>query len=128
MDERNPKHIKKLTEQLFGEIYADKSHFSKALWEMLFANGMQLTTKVRKEHGGRLVKRQIMELKDKLLIRKRAIIETINDEVKNLYQIRHTRHRSINNLIMNILSELIARCLKKNRHLILKKSKQTNFF
>lgn len=103
VDDRNPRHIKKLTEQLFGKIYADKGYLSKALWEMLFADGMQLVTKVRKNMKG-----HIMELKDKLLLRKRAIIETINDELKNLCQIEHTRHRSVNNFIMNILGALIA--------------------
>lgn len=105
VDDRNPRHIKKLTEQLFGKIYADKGYLSKALWEMLFADGMQLITKVRKNMKG-----HIMELKDKLLLRKRAIIETINDELKNLCQIEHTRHRSVNNFIMNILGALIAYC------------------
>lgn len=51
-----------------------------------------------------------MELKDKLLLRKRAIIETINDELKYLCQLEHTRHRSVNNFIMNILSGLVAYC------------------
>ncbi|GLU55244.1 IS982 family transposase [Dyadobacter frigoris] len=105
VDDRNPKHIKKLTEQLFGKIYADKGYLSKALWEMLFADGMQLITKVRKNMKG-----HIMELKDRLLLRKRAIIETINDELKNLCQIEHTRHRSVNNFIMNILGALVAYC------------------
>lgn len=105
VDDRNPKHIKKLTEQLFGKIYADKGYLSKTLWEMLFADGMQLITKVRKNMKG-----HIMELKDRLLLRKRAIIETINDELKNLCQIEHTRHRSVNNFIMNILGALVAYC------------------
>lgn len=105
VDDRNPKHIKKLTEQLFGKIYADKGYLSKALWEMLFADGMQLITKLRKNMKG-----HIMELRDKLLLRKRAIIETINDELKNLCQIEHTRHRSVNNFIMNILGALVAYC------------------
>ena len=105
VDDRNPKHIKKLTEQLFGKIYADKGYLSKALWEMLFADGMQLITKVRKNMKG-----HIMELRDKLLLRKRAIIETINDELKNLCQIEHTRHRSVNNFIMSTLGALVAYC------------------
>lgn len=71
----NPKHIKKLTKQLFGKIYADEGYLSKAVWEMLFADGMQLITKVRKNMKG-----HIMELKDKLLLRKRTIIEVINDD------------------------------------------------
>ena len=103
VDDRNPKHIKKLTEQLFGKMYADKGYISRALWEMLFADGIQLFTKLKKNMKG-----HIMELRDKILLRKRAIIETINDELKNLCQIEHTRHRSANGFIMNILGALVA--------------------
>lgn len=103
VDDRNPKHIKKLTEELFGKLFADKGYLSKALWEMLFADGIQLFTKLRKNMKG-----HIMELKDKILLRKRAIIETINDELKNLCQLEHTRHRSVNNFIINILGALSA--------------------
>ena len=49
-----------------------------------------------------------MTLKDKILLRKRAIIETVNDELKNLCQIEHSRHRSVNGLLFNILSALTA--------------------
>ena len=103
VDDRNPKHIKKLTEELFGKIFADKGYLSQALWQMLFEDGIQLFTKLRKNMKG-----HIMDIKDKILLRKRAIIETINDELKNLCQVEHTRHRSINNFIMNIISALVA--------------------
>lgn len=103
VDDRNPKHIKKLTEELFGKLLADKGYLSRALWEMLFADGIQLFTKLRKNMKG-----HIMDIKDKILLRKRAIIETINDELKNLCQVEHTRHRSVNNFIINILGTLSA--------------------
>lgn len=103
VDDRNPKHIKKLTEELFGKLFADKGYLSRALWEMLFADGIQLFTKLRKNMKG-----HIMDIKDKILLRKRAIIETINDELKNLCQVGHTRHRSVNNFIINILGTLSA--------------------
>jgi len=73
---------------------------------MLFDDGIQLITKLKKNMKG-----HIMSLADKILLRKRAIIETINDELKNLCQIEHTRHRSVNNFIMNILDALTAYCL-----------------
>jgi len=41
-------------------------------------------------------------------IRKRSVIETINDELKNICQVEHTRHRSVHNFIMNIISALAA--------------------
>ncbi len=50
----------------------------------------------------------IMEMKDKLLLRKRSVIETINDELKNICSIEHSRHRSFGNFITNMISGLIA--------------------
>jgi hypothetical protein len=103
VDDRNPKHIKSLTKKLFGKMFGDKGYLSRALWEMLFEDGIQLFTRLKKNMKG-----HIMELQDKILLRKRAIIETINDELKNLCQIEHSRHRSVNNFVINILGALAA--------------------
>jgi len=51
---------------------------------------------------------KLMPLADKLLLRKRAIIETINDQIKNIQQVEHTRHRSLVNAMVNILAALVA--------------------
>ena len=47
-------------------------------------------------------------LKDKLMLRKRSVIETVNDELKNVCQIEHTRHRSVDNFVTNLIAGLIA--------------------
>jgi len=103
VDDRNPKHIKKLTEKLFGKLFADRGYISRALWEMLFADGIQLFTRLKKNMKG-----HIIGIQDSILLRKRAIIETINDELKNLCQVEHTQHRSVNNFIINILGAISA--------------------
>ena len=54
------------------------------------------------------MKNCLMELKDKILLRKRSVIETVNDELKNMCQVEHSRHRSFGNFITNMLSGLIA--------------------
>ena len=51
-----------------------------------------------------------MSLSDKLLLRKRAIIETVNDELKNIAQVEHSRHRSFDNFIVNLLGAIAAYC------------------
>lgn len=51
---------------------------------------------------------KLMPLVDKLLLRKRAIIETINDRIKNIQQIEHTRHRSVINATVNVLAGLVG--------------------
>jgi hypothetical protein len=105
VDDRNPKHIKVMCENLFGKMFGDKGYISQALWQMLFADGIQLFTKLKKKMKG-----HIMSLSDKIRLRKRAIIESVNDELKNMCQIEQTRHRSVNNFIMNILGALTAYC------------------
>ena len=52
----------------------------------------------------------LMSFSDKLLLRKRNIIETVNDELKNIAQVEHSRHRSFDNFIDNILSAIAAYC------------------
>ena len=103
VDDRNHEHIKTLTKTLFGKLFGDKGYLSKSLWEQLYNRGINLFTRVKKN-----MKERTMELMDKLLLRKRAVIETINDELKNHCQIEHTRHRSVNNFIKNIIGGLIA--------------------
>ncbi|NIU02441.1 MAG: transposase, partial [Nitrosopumilaceae archaeon] len=76
---------------------------SKALSELLFQDGIQLITKVRKN-----MKNKPLSDVEKVLLRKRAIIETVNDELKNICQVEHTRHRSIDNFLINILGALAA--------------------
>ena len=43
------------------------------------------------------------------------IIETINDMLKNTAQIVHSRHRSVSNFIMNLISALGAYCFFDNK-------------
>lgn len=56
------------------------------------------------------MKNSLMSIADKILIRKRALIETVNDELKNIAQIEHSRHQSFNNFIVNSLSVIAAYC------------------
>jgi hypothetical protein len=72
---------------------------------LLVTQGLHLITKLRKRMRNRL-----LDLSDKLLLRKRAIIETINDQLKNICQIEHSRHRSPINFLVNLVAGLIAYC------------------
>ena len=75
------------------------------LFENLFLNGIQLLTRVKNN-----MRNSLMSVEDKILLRKRALIETVNDELKNIAQIEHSRHRSFNNFIANALSAIAAYC------------------
>lgn len=88
-----------------GKLCADKGYIGQALFENLFLNGIQLVTKVKNNK-----KNSLVSIADKILLRKRALIETVNDELKNVAQIEHSRHRSFNNFIANMLSATAAYC------------------
>ena len=101
IDDRKP--VPQLAQRLFGKLFGDKGYLSQPLFDQLLAQGVQLITPLRKNMKNRLI-----PLADRLLARKRALIETINDQLKNISQIAHTRHRSVDNFAVNVVAGLIA--------------------
>lgn len=84
---------------MFGKIFADRGYVSQTLAPEILADfGIQFFAKPRRN-----MKNKLMRLHDKLLSRKRSIIETINDQLKNISQIEHSRHRSRVNFCVNVL-------------------------
>jgi hypothetical protein len=100
-DDRKP--VPDLTSGLWGKLFGDKGYISSSLFEELDQRGLQLITRCRKN-----MKNRLMPLIDRIMLRKRAIIESVNDQLKNICQIQHTRHRSIWNFLGNLLGGLIA--------------------
>jgi len=103
VDDREPLKNENFIKKLKGKIYGDKGYISSELTKVLFVDGLHLITSIRNN-----MKNCLMELKDKIMLRKRSVIETINDELKNMCQIEHSRHRSFGNFISNLISGLIA--------------------
>ena len=108
VDDRKP--VPKMTEKLFGKLFADRGYISQVLFQQLYNEGLILITSIRKN-----MKNHLMLLEDKLMLRKRSIIETINDQLKNISQIEHSRHRSYANFIVNLLAGLIAYALQAKK-------------
>jgi len=103
VDDREPLRNLDFHKRVFGKIYGDKGYIGKDLFEQLFVDGVHLVTKIRKN-----MKNCLMLLQDRVMLRKRALIETVNDELKNQCQVEHTRHRSFENFVANLLSGLVA--------------------
>ena len=103
VDDRYPLKNKSFHKKIFGKLFGDKGYISKDLFEKLFVDGIHLITKIKKN-----MKNSLMHIHDKILLKKRAIIESVNDELKNICQIEHTRHRSMTNFLTNLISGLIA--------------------
>ena len=92
-----------LSSGLWGKLFGDKGYISAKQAEKLFSQGVQLITGLRAK-----MKQKLIPLMDKILLRKRSLIETVNDQLKNISQIEHTRHRSPANFLINLLSGLVA--------------------
>jgi len=103
VDGKDWKVISRLTKEMFGKVFADRGYLSAPLVAKLYSNDIQLVTKLKKN-----MKNKLMDMTDKILLRKRAIIECVNDFLKNICQIEHSRHRSVTNFFVNIISSLVA--------------------
>ncbi|VXD24940.1 transposase (fragment) [Planktothrix paucivesiculata PCC 9631] len=86
-----------------GKIFGDKGYISEKLFRQLHEKGLQLITRLKKN-----MKNKLMLWSDKMKLRKRGIIESVNDQLKNLCQIEHTRHRSVANFMVNLVAGMIA--------------------
>ena len=102
--------VKSLVKNIWGKLFGDRGYISIPLFNELLKQNLQLITKIRNN-----MKNRLMDITDKFLLRKRAIIETVNDQLKNISQIEHTRHRSPANFLINLLSGLIAYCHQEKK-------------
>jgi hypothetical protein len=100
-DDRRP--VPEMVKGLFGKLFGDKGYISQPLFETLYDVQVQMVTKLKVK-----MKNRIVSVFDKLMLRKRAIIESIMDQLKNISQIEHSRHRSVANCFVNLLAGLIA--------------------
>jgi Transposase DDE domain len=108
IDDRKP--LPSLVKRLWGQLFADKGYLSKELTEQLFERNIELITKVKKN-----MKERLMPLFDRLLLRKRAIVESVIDQLKNISNIEHSRHRSVTNFLVNVLAGLTAYTFREKK-------------
>ena len=102
-DDRNSNVINSLVKDIFGKLFGDRGYISKVLADHLWNDGISLIYKRRRN-----MKKQNLSDEDRLLLRKRALIESVNDELKNICSVEHTRHRSLQGFLNNLLSGLCA--------------------
>ena len=95
-----------IASNLFGTLYADKGYIGKEFAQKMKDMGINLVTRVRKN-----MKEVVHSEFDQVLLRKRSLVETVFDELKNLCQIEHTRHRSLSNFAVNLMAGIVAYCL-----------------
>ena len=110
VDDRNDTVIDTLTDRVFGKLYADKGYVSQSLFGRLWSEGIHVVTGLRSN-----MRQRLMPLYDKIMLRKRSIIETVNDILKNVAQLVHTRHLSVHNFLMNLLAAMGAYCFFQSK-------------
>jgi hypothetical protein len=108
VDDRAP--VPGLTKNLTGSIYADKGYIKQNLFVNLYERGLKMIHGIKKNMPNKL-----MDLKEKIILRKRNLIETVFDYLKNKMNLEHTRHRSPINAFVHIASTLISYCFKKTK-------------
>lgn len=108
VDDRKP--VLFLARNLTGKLVGDKAYISASLFGELFQQGLQLITRIKRN-----MKNKLMTLQDKFLLRKRGLIECVNDQLKNKCHIEHSRHRSVCGFILNLLAALSAYALQPNK-------------
>jgi hypothetical protein len=92
-----------LTKNIFGKLFGDKGYISASLFKKLFARGLQIITKIRRN-----MKNILMDFTDKILLQKRGVVESVGNLLKNKLQIEHSRHRSVIGFFINVMAATIA--------------------
>jgi hypothetical protein len=103
IDDRNFDVIGFLCRELSGKLFGDRGYISEGLFERLYRQGIRLITRQRKN-----MKNKLMGTMGKVLLRKRAVIESVNDFLKDICRAEHSRHRSVINFLVNILAAISA--------------------
>jgi hypothetical protein len=101
IDDRSAADI--LSKDILGKLFGDKGYISHELFVKLYERGLSIITRLKLN-----MKNKLMSIVDKILLRRRGIIESVHNKLKNGCQIEHHRHRSRWNFLVNLVSGLIA--------------------
>ena len=100
-----------LTKDLFGKFFGDKGYLLKTpFWQKLYEEGKHFVTKIRQN-----MKNKLMSLSDKLLLKKRGVIESVGAIFKEQLSLEHSRHRSILGFLNHVISSIAAYNFKSKK-------------
>lgn len=121
VSDSNPKVIDNVTKKITGKLFGDKGYLSEKIFKTLYKKGITLITKLRRN-----MKNKLMDLTDKLLLKKRGVIESVGNLLKNKCQIEHTRHRSFCGLFINLVAGIAAYNFRESKPSIFPVNKKNN--
>lgn len=116
VSDTNTKVIDSLTQNISGKLFGDKGYISSKLFKSLFKRGIQIITKIKRN-----MRNCFMSVVDKIILKKRGVIESVIDILKNNFQIEHSRYRSKIGLLLNLFSGIVAYHFRNNKPSIFKK-------
>src|SRR3954451_22228763 len=111
--------LDEITRHLAGKLYADKGYIGRELFHTLWRRGLHLITSILL-----YMRNYLMPLADKLMLRKRFVIETVLDTLKSEMGLEHSRHRSVRNAMVHILSCLVAYAFRPGKPSIAQANQQ----
>ncbi len=97
-----------MTQGLEGKLFSDKAYISKELFNKLLARSLRLFTSIRKD-----MKKHLLEIEDKELLKKRTLIESVFNVLKNNTCLEHSRNRSPVNFLVHIFACVVGYAIKK---------------
>jgi len=101
--------LESITQKITGKIFGDKAYICKELWFKLYSRNLRMITNIRKD-----MKNYLLELEDKAMLRKRSLIESVFNILKNRMNLEHTRHRSPVNFLVHILACVTSYAITKS--------------
>lgn len=110
VDDRDLSVVAKVANGLWGKLFGDRGYISRKLFEELWSRGIQIITRLKQN-----MKNQLMPLEDKLLLKKRGIVESVINLLKKFFNLEHTRHRSVLGFFANIFSCIAAYAFHQNK-------------
>ena len=110
--------LDEMTRHLAGKLYADKGYIGRELFHKLWRRGLHLITGIRRN-----MRNYLMPMADKIMLRKRFVIETVLDTLKSEMGLEYSRHRSPVNAMVHVLSCLVAYAFRPGKPSISLKGK-----
>jgi hypothetical protein len=108
--DKNQDLVEHLTQGLTGKLFGDKGYISNPLFKRLFSRGLELKTKVKQN-----MKNKLMCFLDRILLKKRGVIESVNRIIKDVLGAASSRHRSPINYFSHLYSSLLAYAFYPNK-------------
>ncbi len=100
-----------MVKNLFGKVFGDRWYISQELFQQLLEQGIFMVTRVKKN----MIIKLMSMLNEILLLLKRSLIESVCAKIKLFGKFEHSRHSSVTNDFVHMLTALINYQISDNK-------------